>query len=116
MSRKIRLPRVKRYRRAKPYQVIDQKVLAIGDSLWLSQANDLFALTGAPANTIFDTAMLAGWLERPRWFAQQVAYVLHRCGASVEAGKRGNNRLYQGSGGRPKKATTARTRATRSAA
>ena len=91
----IRMPKKKKWRRAKQYQVVDQKVLAVGDSLWLTQASDLFALVNAPADTIFDTAMLATWLERPRWFAQQAAYVLSHCGACVEAGKRGNSRLYQ---------------------
>ncbi len=90
-----RLPKKKRWRRAKPYQIVDQKILAIGDSLWLAKASDLFALTNAPVDATFDTAMLAAWLERPRWFAQQAAYVLRHCGACVEAGKRGNSRLYQ---------------------
>ena len=90
-----RMPKKKRWRRAKPYQVVDQCILSVGDSLWLTEANDLFALANVPPETIFDTAMLAAWLEKPRWFAQQAAYVLSRCGACVEAGKRGNSRLYQ---------------------
>jgi len=94
-----RRPKPKRWRRAKQYEVVDQTVLEVGDSLWLTEASDLFALVNAPVDTTFDTTfdttMLATWLERPRWFAQQAAYVLSRCGACVEAGKRGNNRLYQ---------------------
>ncbi len=90
-----RIPKPKRWRRAKPYQIVDQCVLNVGDSLWLTEASDLFALANVPTETVFDTAMLATWLEKPRWFAQQAAYVLSHCGACVEAGKRGNNRLYQ---------------------
>lgn len=101
-----RRPKPKRWRRAKQYQVVDQTVLDVGDSLWLTEASDLFALVNAPADTTFDTAMLASWLERPRWFAQQTAYVLSRCGACVEAGKRGNNRLYKAAPVKAKRAST----------
>lgn len=90
-----RMPVKKRWGRAKQYKVVDQKILSVGESLWLTKASDLFAMVNAPADAIFDTSMLAIWLERPRWFAQQAAYVLSRCGACTEAGKRGNSRLYQ---------------------
>jgi hypothetical protein len=103
-----RVPKKKRWRRSKSYQVVDQRVLAVGDSLWLTQASDLFALANVPPGITFDTAMLATWLQRPRWFAQQAAYVLSRCGACIDAGKRGNSRLYQSI---PAKATKARKRA-----
>jgi len=107
-----RLPQKKRWRRAKQYRVVDQKVLSVGDSLWLTEAKDLFAIVNAPTDSIFDTAMLATWLERPRWFAQQAAYVLSHCGACVDAGKRGNNRLYRAAASKAKPASkTCRKRA-----
>ncbi len=39
--------------------------------------------------------MLARWIDRPRWFAQKVAYVLHHCGATKEVNRSGNSRIYQ---------------------
>ena len=94
----VRLPKVKRWRRAKSYQTIEQRVLNIGESLWLTTNHDLLALADVPGDVIFDTATLATWMERPRWFAQQVAYVLKHCGAIAEVGKRGNSKLYQAVG------------------
>jgi hypothetical protein len=91
----IRLPKIKRWRRSKPYKTIEQRVLNIGESLWLTTNHDLLALADIPGNLIFDTATLAKWMDRPRWFAQQVAYVLKHCGAIAEVGKRGNSKLYQ---------------------
>ncbi len=90
-----RIPRAKRWRRAKPYKTLEQKVLTIGESLWLTTHRDLLSLADVPDEITFDTAGLAAWIEKPRWFAQQVAYVLSRCGAVTEVGKRGNTRLYQ---------------------
>lgn len=104
----IRLPKVKRWRRAKPYKTIEQRVLEIGESRWLATNNDLLALADVPIDVVFDTAILAKWMERPRWFSQQVAYVLKHCGAITELGKRGNSKLYQAVG---KKKSRSRKRA-----
>jgi hypothetical protein len=43
----------------------------------------------------FTTADLAHHLNRPRWFAQRVAYCLHQSGAAQLAGKLASNRLYE---------------------
>jgi hypothetical protein len=90
-----RLPTKKRWHRAKPHKTIEQRIIAIGESLWLSTNRDLLDLADIPDQVVFDTAELATRLDRPRWFAQQVAYVLGKCGATEEVGKRGNTRLYQ---------------------
>lgn len=42
----------------------------------------------------FTTRELAGALDRPRRFAQKMAYCLHRMGALTQTGKRGNAWLY----------------------
>lgn len=86
--------RIRRFRR-KNYSIVDQSILSIGDSLILGTNSDLLALSDVPYDAIYDTAQLARWLDRPRWFAQQVAYVLKHCGASEEVGRRGNTRLYR---------------------
>jgi hypothetical protein len=91
----IRQPRIKRWRRAKPYQVLEQKILSVGDTLTLKTLNDLLELANLAPGTTFDTATLAEWLTCPRWFAQQIAYVLHRCQATIEVGKKGNAKIYQ---------------------
>jgi len=113
----VRVPEKKRRVRAKQYCVVDQKIIAIHDEIVLQNTRDLWQMIsmqpGFNASIIvgqqthqkkrsnqkqplvFDTAILAQWLDRPRWFAQQVAYVLHRCGVTTEAGKSGNSKLYE---------------------
>ncbi len=109
----VRLPKKKRWHRAKAFRVVEQRVLAIGDSRWLTTPQDLLDLADVPREIVFDTAELATWMERPRWFAQQVAYVLKHCGAVREVGKRGNSRLYQAM--EPVPAVVARSRRRRAA-
>lgn len=91
-----RIPRPHRYRRKKQYQVKDQTVVEIHDSAILHTAHDLWKLLGSPdLPESFGTSDLASVLDRPRWFAQQVAYVLLKCGATECVGKKGNSKLYR---------------------
>lgn len=91
-----RIPRKNRRWKSKQYKTMDQTVLQIGHSIHLNQPADLLSLIEVPPLTAtFDTAMLAKWIDRPRWFAQKVAYVLHQCGATKEVGRSGNTRNYQ---------------------
>ncbi len=112
-----RVPEKKRRVRAKQYRVLDQTIVSIHDELIFQGIDDLWRMvlmqpTFDPKISIqqsaikrtkrkretpivFDTAILAQWLDRPRWFAQQVAYVLDRCGVTSEVGKLGNSKLYQ---------------------
>jgi len=113
----VRVPEKKRRIRSKQYRVLDQTIVSIHDELTFHDTSDLWRMVSmqpgfAPVmqvdqsktrqkrhkvtqQLIFDTSILAQWLDRPRWFAQQVAYVLHRCGVTSEIGKAGNAKLYQ---------------------
>jgi hypothetical protein len=42
----------------------------------------------------FDTMEIAQAIGEPRWLAQQIAYVLSRCGATEQHSKRGNAIVY----------------------
>jgi len=112
-----RVPEKKRRVRAKQYRVLDQTIISIHDDLIFQGIDDLWRMismqpTFDPRSSlqqsttkrgkakletplVFDTSILAQWLDRPRWFAQQVAYVLFRCGVTSEVGKLGNSKLYQ---------------------
>jgi hypothetical protein len=91
-----RVDRPHRYRRKRQYRVLDQKLLGIHEIMVLSTAEDLWRLTGNPSLPgTFDTRQLAETIGRPRWFAQQVAYVLQRCGTIQVMGKSGNSKLYK---------------------
>lgn len=83
-------------RRGRRYRQVDQRLVAVHDSVELRSTSDLLAhlpLTALP--TDFDTAELAAALDRPRWFAQKVAYCLRQTGAAQLCGKRGRSQLYR---------------------
>ncbi|MFN7734025.1 MAG: hypothetical protein ACK5OB_19160 [Pirellula sp.] len=91
-----RLDRTTRSWRRKAYEVVDQHLVSIGEQVCLASSRDLWTLLGAPKLAQpFDTAELGVALGEARWFAQQIAYVLHRCGAIEAQGKRGNAILYR---------------------
>lgn len=118
-----RVPEKKRRVRAKQYRVLDQTIVSVHDELVFEGIDDLWRMVSMQPTfdpkisiqqqisiqqpvskrtkrkretlIVFDTAILAQWLDRPRWFAQQVAYVLDRCGVTSEVGKLGNSKLYQ---------------------
>lgn len=103
----VRIDRRERRWKRKAYDMVDQRLAGVGDRVLLSTAGDLWRLLGGPQlPKPFDTAMLAQAIEQPRWFSQQIAYTLRRCGAIEQLGKRGNNLLYcmvsSGADGAPK--------------
>ncbi len=90
-----RLDRVNKHRRRKQYKSLDQHLAKVGESNVLKGIPDLWRLLGNPKLPgTFDTKELAEHLGQPRWFAQQIAYTLNRCGATEIAGKRGNAIVY----------------------
>lgn len=86
----------RRRRRYKPkHAVKDVFLVAVLESTTYRRCSDLMKLIGAKdLPDPFDTADLAGHLDRPRWTAQRIAYVLRKMGAIDEAGKRGNALTY----------------------
>ncbi len=95
-AEETRIDRQRPTRRGKRFVTLDQRLVAVQDSLELRSARDLLdQLPIAHLPTPFDTAELAAAMQRPRWFAQKVAYCLRHTGAAKLAGKRGNSQLYR---------------------
>ena len=91
-----RVDRVNKRWKRKQYQILDQHLAKVGDSNILLDVSDLWRLLGDPKlPKEFDTKELAETIEQPRWFAQQIAYTLHRCQATESIGKRGNSIVYR---------------------
>lgn len=94
-SEEVRVDRKNPSRRGKRYRVVDQKLTTVEQSIELKSLVDL--LIELPIEHLpspFDTAELAAAIQKPRWFAQKVAYCLRQMGAAKQAGKRGNSQLY----------------------
>jgi len=74
--------RRKRRRWRKDYRVHDVILETIEDTIELTEPADLLSLIKLPRETdSFNTADLARAIDRPRWHAQQIAYVLRKTGA-----------------------------------
>ena len=90
-----RVDHVNKRRRRKQYKTLDQHLAKVGELKVLKGIPDLWRLLGNPKlPSTFDTQELAEHLDQPRWFAQQIAYTLNRCGATEVSGKRGNAIVY----------------------
>lgn len=85
--------RRRRWRRS-DFQVADEYLVGIRQTIQLQCPADLVRLLGVTLPEPFDSAQLAQAIDRPRWVAQQIAYCFRRTGATREVGKRGNTRLY----------------------
>ncbi len=95
-SEETRIDRKNPKRRGKKYVALDQVLTGVYDSITLHRASDLLALIPTcNLPPVFDTADLAKAIERPRWFAQKVAYCLRQTGLVKPDGKRGNSQLYR---------------------
>lgn len=95
-AEEIRVDRQRPTRRGKKFTTVDQQLVELRDSIELRTRADL--LKHLPVKCLpipFDTAELAAAMNRPRWFAQKVAYCLRKTGAAKQAGKRGNSMLYR---------------------
>lgn len=95
-AEEIRLDKNTKRWRKKRYKCVDQKLVAVHDSIELKTIKDLLGMLPIEhLPTPFDTAELAAAMQRPRWFAQKVAYCLRQTGAAKLDGKRGNSQLYR---------------------
>jgi len=84
----------KRWRK-KQYKTLDQQLAKVGDTIVLKGIPDLWRLLENPKlPKQFDTKELSEAVGQPRWFAQQIAYTLNRCGATEIISKRGNSVVY----------------------
>lgn len=95
-AEETRVDRVRKSRRGKTYRMLDQQIVSIQSQYELRTLTDLLELL--PISHLpqpFDTAELAAAMNRPRWFAQKVAYCLRNTEAARAVGKRGNSQLYQ---------------------
>jgi len=86
--------RRRRWRRS-DFEVEDQRLLAVLETVRLRYGGELSRLIDAPLPATFDTADLARATGLPRWRAQRVAYCLRGCGAADVVGRRGNAMLYR---------------------
>lgn len=85
--------RRRRWRRD-DFQIEDQRLLEVRDTISLRAALDLRALLPNAPKGPFDTAQLAADLGIDRWVAQRIAYCLRECAATHSVGKQGNAWLY----------------------
>ncbi len=94
-----RVPKLKHRFRRKNYISLEQTLVGIGQSMQLRKSKDLWKLLPkTKLSPAFDTAQLAQQIDRPRWFAQKVAYCLKHSQAIESVGKQGNNLLYKKAG------------------
>ena len=95
----LRLPNTKRRRWRKNYKVGDVRLESIEETIELRQPADLLELLDLPENlTNFNTADLAAIIDRPRWNAQQIAYVLRKTGAIDSMGRKRSGIVYRRAG------------------
>lgn len=86
----------RRRRRAPKHRVKDLILTDIVQQQEFRTADDLLRLIDTEQLTAeFDTAALAALIDRPRWVAQRIAYVLRETGAATVVGRRGNALQYQ---------------------
>ena len=84
----FRVPATKRRRRwSKDYHVHDVQLEKIDVTHEFHQPGDLLRLLDLPPGTDFNTADLAATIDRPRWVAQKIAYVLRQIGAIKTSGR-----------------------------
>ena len=94
---KVRMPRKGRRRwRQKDFKVVDVSLESIDETFEFRQPSDLLTLIPwkkRPAS--FDTSDIAKAIDRPRWVAQQIAYVLRHTGAINEVSRRKSGIIYE---------------------
>lgn len=91
-----RVPKLKHRFRRKNYESLEQTLLTLNEKVQLRKSSDLWKiLPKVRLPKTFDTAELGRQIERPRWFAQKVAYCLRNSQAIEIVGKQGNSQLYR---------------------
>lgn len=89
-----RIPKRKRWFRAKDFTVVDRRLVAVRGRHVFQTAADLCGLLPDGLEETFTTADIARLAKIPRWLAQKMAYCLRRTGGIVVAGKRRNAVVY----------------------
>jgi hypothetical protein len=96
----LRRPRRSRKRRrSKDWEVHERRLVEVIDSVSLHNPADYLAFVPRALGEPFTTADLARAIDRPRWMARKIAYVLREMGVLVAVGKAGNAILYKRSFG-----------------
>ena len=91
-----RMPKLKHRFRRKNYESLEQTLVELRETVQLRKSSDLWKiLPKVRLPKTFDTAELGRQIERPRWFAQKVAYCLRNSQAIEIVGKQGNSQLYR---------------------
>lgn len=91
-----RIPKLKHRFRRKNYHSLEQTLLTLTERVQLKKRGDLWKiLPKVRLPKTFDTAELGRQIERPRWFAQKVAYCLRDSQAIELVGKQGNSQIYR---------------------
>ena len=94
----IRMPRTKKRRRRwhKDYQVYDVRLESIDQTWDFCEATDLLKILDWQGRSgEFNTADIAAAIDRPRWVAQQIAYVLRKMGAIESVGRTKSGVIYE---------------------
>ena len=97
----IRLPCKNKRRRRwhKDYQLDDVKLESIDRTFEFAAAVDLLEILGWRSRpNEFNTAEMAQAIDRPRWVAQQIAYVLRKMGAIESIGRTKSGVIYEEKG------------------
>jgi hypothetical protein len=81
-------------RRRRGWIVAERRLLGVLERHVIATPSDLWSLISWELPEPFQTLHLARVLNRPRWFAQKVAYCLRESGASTVIGKVGNALVY----------------------
>lgn len=95
----IQAEEVRRYdrrhgRRRRGWVMVERRLLGVLKRHVIATPSDLWSLISWELPEPFQTLQLARVLNRPRWFAQKVAYCLRESGASTVIGKVGNALVY----------------------
>jgi hypothetical protein len=93
----LRVPSKKRRRRwQRDFRVQDVKLEAIEATVVLREPAHLFELVGLPDELeTFNTLDIARATDRPRWVAQQIAYVLRKTGAIEPVERKRSGIVYR---------------------
>jgi len=96
---RIQAEEVRRYdqrhgRRRRGWVIVERRLLGVLKRHVIATPSDLWSLISWELPEPFQTLHLARVLNRPRWFAQKVAYCLRESGASTVIGKAGNALVY----------------------
>ncbi|TWT98420.1 hypothetical protein [Stieleria varia] len=97
-----RVPNAKKRRRSwhKDYRVLDVSLESIEKTYELRVPSDLLKLANLSQACVsdadaFDTSQIAAATERPRWFAQKIAYVLRKTNAIEATGRTKSGITYR---------------------